>query len=166
MALADDLLEQAHHLARREKSKPRQASLRRAISTAYYALFHLLISEAVLNWKRSEHRFDLARSFEHGQMRAASELQKKVLLRQQKMADPKLDGEDLSIDYHLLKVVSNFVELQQQRHLADYDNSRVWTRVEALNEVHSASEAFRSWQIIRNEPAAQDYLFSLMLKKR
>ena len=99
-------------------------------------------------------------------MRSASELQKKLLLRQQKIAGPKAGGADLAIDHHLLKVVSNFVELQQQRHLADYDNSRTWTRVEALNEVHSATEAFISWQIIRNEPAAQDYLFSLMLKKR
>src|SRR5712692_5365690 len=48
MPYADDLLEQARHLANREKKRPRQASLRRAVSTAYYALFHLLISEALL----------------------------------------------------------------------------------------------------------------------
>src|SRR5260370_10190 len=56
MAFADDLLEQARHLANRERKKPRLASLRRAVSTAYYALFHLRISEATLNWKRVEHR--------------------------------------------------------------------------------------------------------------
>jgi len=50
MAFADDLLEQAYHLARRERKNPTQASLRRAVSTAYYALFHLLIDEAVGNW--------------------------------------------------------------------------------------------------------------------
>ena len=43
MPLHGDLLEQAEHLARREKQRPKQASLRRAISTAYYALFHLLV---------------------------------------------------------------------------------------------------------------------------
>ncbi len=47
MAYPDDLLEQAQHLAQREPKRPKQASLRRAISSAYYALFHLLISEAV-----------------------------------------------------------------------------------------------------------------------
>ena len=51
MNLAEDLLEQANHLARREKGKPKQASLRRAVSTAYYAAFHLLVAEAVGNWK-------------------------------------------------------------------------------------------------------------------
>ena len=49
MAFADDLLEQAYHLANKENDNPTQASLRRSVSTAYYALFHLLIDEAVSN---------------------------------------------------------------------------------------------------------------------
>jgi len=69
--LPEGLLEQAQHLARREPKRPRQASLRRAISTAYYALFHLLISEAILSWKRVEDRDDLARMFEHTNMKTA-----------------------------------------------------------------------------------------------
>jgi hypothetical protein len=46
MSLPSDLLSQARHLLVREPRRPRQASLRRAISTAYYALFHLLTSQA------------------------------------------------------------------------------------------------------------------------
>lgn len=42
MAYADDLLELARHLANLDAGSARQASLRRAVSTAYYALFHLL----------------------------------------------------------------------------------------------------------------------------
>ena len=49
MAFPGDLLEQAKHLSKRERRKPKQASLRRAVSTAYYALFHLLIEEATRN---------------------------------------------------------------------------------------------------------------------
>ena len=82
MAYADDLLEQAQHLAKREKNKPRQASLRRAVSTAYYALFHLLIAEAALNWKRAHQRHLFARSFEHARMKQASESQTKEFFRQ------------------------------------------------------------------------------------
>ena len=52
MAYHDDLLRQALQLVRKEPRNPKQASLRRAVSTAYYALFHLLISEAVANWNR------------------------------------------------------------------------------------------------------------------
>jgi hypothetical protein len=53
MSLHGDLLQQAEHLARLEPRRPRQASLRRAISTAYYALFHLLIHEATLRVGRN-----------------------------------------------------------------------------------------------------------------
>ena len=76
MALASDLLEQAYHLARREPKRPRQASLRRAVSTSYYALFHLLISEATLNWRQSSQRAALGRYFQHGSMAKASDKQK------------------------------------------------------------------------------------------
>jgi hypothetical protein len=70
MPFADDLLEQAYHLANREPEDPKQASLRRAVSTAYYALFHLLIEEAVGNWGVARQRSILARTFEHGKMKS------------------------------------------------------------------------------------------------
>jgi len=70
MPFADDLLEQAYHLAKRERKHPKQASLRRAVSTAYYALFHLLIDEAVGNWGIVRQRSILARTFDHGKMRS------------------------------------------------------------------------------------------------
>src|SRR5258707_15869679 len=79
MAFADDLLEQAQHLARREPKRPKQASLRRAISTAYYALFHLLTTSAAANWKHVGQRVDLARAFEHSRMKDAS---RKIASRQ------------------------------------------------------------------------------------
>jgi uncharacterized protein (UPF0332 family) len=49
MALAEDLLDQAFLLLNKESKNPKQASLRRVVSTAYYALFHLLIQEASAN---------------------------------------------------------------------------------------------------------------------
>ncbi|MGO9228583.1 MAG: hypothetical protein ACLQKA_05140, partial [Bryobacteraceae bacterium] len=65
MPYADDLLEQSRHLAQRERKRPRQASLSRAISTAYYALFHLLTTASVSNWNIIRQRPALARAFEH-----------------------------------------------------------------------------------------------------
>jgi len=53
MGLAQDLLRQANHLATYEGANPSQASLRRAVSTAYYALFHLLIEDAAQRWQGS-----------------------------------------------------------------------------------------------------------------
>lgn len=46
MAYAEELLEFAQELANLHPDAPHQPSLRRAVSTAYDALFHLLISEA------------------------------------------------------------------------------------------------------------------------
>jgi hypothetical protein len=69
MSFADDLLEQAYDLANKQPANPKQASLRRAVSAAYYALFHLLIDEAVSNWAVERQRGLLARTFAHDRMR-------------------------------------------------------------------------------------------------
>jgi hypothetical protein len=42
LALSDDLIVTARRLARANPNRPRQADLRRAVSTAYYAVFHAL----------------------------------------------------------------------------------------------------------------------------
>lgn len=73
MAFPDDLLGLAQQLAGLHPEGPHQASLRRAVSTAYYALFHLLISEATENWAPPELRAILGRCFDHGTMLTASE---------------------------------------------------------------------------------------------
>jgi uncharacterized protein (UPF0332 family) len=160
MAFADDLLEQANHLANRERRKPRQASLRRAVSTAYYALFHLLISEATLNWRRPEQRSLLARMFEHGKMKAASERQRAVCNRFLNSSPPA--GPELDCARHLLQVAATFFDAQQQRHAADYDNSVQWTRTQVKSRIAAVEEAFESWRAVRDEPDAQAYLISLL----
>jgi hypothetical protein len=43
VTLADDLLEDARQLAAKGAAQNRGSSMRRAISTAYYAVFHLLV---------------------------------------------------------------------------------------------------------------------------
>jgi uncharacterized protein (UPF0332 family) len=159
MAFADDLLEQAQHLANRERKEPRQASLRRAISTAYYALFHLLISEATLNWKRVEYRDALARVFEHGKMKSACRKKMGELTASYKTN--RRSGSELTVAQHLYRVAETFVEAQNNRHAADYDNSRVWARTEVVAEIESLANAFESWRAIRNESVAQAFLVSL-----
>ena len=162
MSYADHLLEQARHLAHRERKRPRQASLRRAISTAYYALFHLLISEATLNWKRADQRALLARFFEHGKMRAASERQRGECNRFIDSTPPPAPGRELDCMRHLHIVANTFIQAQQQRHTADYDNAGQWNRLRALTLISQVEAAFESWRAIRDEPAAHAYLISLL----
>jgi uncharacterized protein (UPF0332 family) len=156
MAFADDLLEQARHLANRERKRPRQASLRRAISTAYYALFHLLISETVLNWKIASQRPGLARIFEHSRMKDASK----------RAARRNYSGEDPAVASHLRAVANAFSQLYDGRHTADYDNSTQWSRTEVLTQIDVAEQAFSSWKGVRGQAIANDYLFSLFVKER
>lgn len=157
MAFHDDLLEQAIHLAHLDPLHPKQASLRRAISTAYYALFHLLIDAAVSNWGR--HNPGLARAFDHRTMKITS-------LRLLSPIEFPFTGEDPDVVVRLRSVAKSFVELQENRHLADYDNSTTWIATDALTLVKSAELAFARWHIIRQKPIAQDYLVALLFKNR
>ena len=73
MQFSGELLQEAIRSIETASSDDLQARLRRAVSTAYYAIFHLLIYEATANWSRPEQREKLARAFEHRQMRRASD---------------------------------------------------------------------------------------------
>src|SRR5712691_4729206 len=145
MPFADDLLEQAYDLAHKEATNPKQASLRRAVSTAYYALFHLLVDEAVSKWAVERQRSILARTFEHAKMKAiCDEVLKSV----------KGGG---SVPPELNTVAHNFIQLQQHRHTADYDNSKQWSRTDVLNVLNLATDAFNAWLAISTQDAAQDF---------
>lgn len=67
---------------------------------------------------------------------------------------------------HLYTVVDTFIEAQQQRHTADYDNPTQWTRTEVLDQITAVNAAFQSWKTIRNENLAQDYLVYLFVRER
>jgi hypothetical protein len=155
MAFADDLLEQAAFLAGREPGSPKQASLRRAVSTAYYALFHLLIDEAVGNWSVARQRSVLARTFDHARMKSVCD---SYVTNFYKAGSPP-DGVQLK------GVAQAFGTLQQQRHIADYDNGFVWRHTDAVAQVDLASAAFADWRAISGTEAAQDFLLALFLPR-
>ena len=59
-------------------------------------------------------------------------------------------GEDPKVVAALKVVAKTFAQLQEQRHIADYDNKTFWIRTEALAQVKSAEQAFATWRPIRN----------------
>ena len=159
MAYHDDLLSQARDLIHRNRPNSTQADLRRAVSTSYYALFHLLVSETTRNWSRDSSRDSLGRMFDHALMRKASN----------RILDRRLfpfPGEDQALVLNLRTVAQAFVDLQDSRHIADYHNGIHWAPVESLEEVDKASRAFQTWATIRHENIAQEYLVSLLIKPR
>jgi uncharacterized protein (UPF0332 family) len=156
MSFADDLLNQAYHLISYEHpGPPKQASLRRAVSTAYNALFRLLIDEAVGHWGVARQRTRLARTFEHRAMKKVCEDLVKTFYS---------SGEPPS-GATLKYAAQTFIELQQKRETADYDNSNEWTYVNAESWLDKASGAFLYWRDISTTDEAQDFLLALFLPK-
>ena len=160
MSHAEELLELAQDIANLYRQEPRQSSLRRAVSTAYYAFFHLLISEATANWSRPELRGALARVFDHGPMKQAADKKRSELTSYFKRKPP--EGPERTVSYHLYKVVDAFAQAQYHRYEADYNIARDWDLTDVLLHIDAIADAFDSWRIIREEPVAQAFLVSML----
>ena len=156
MAYHDDLL--AHALQLVHVSPPSQLTLRRAVSAAYYAVFHFLISEATSNWSNASLRTALGRAYDHGVMRTASN---RIL----NSKDFPFTGEDPTVVASLRFVARAFSQLQEDRHFADYNLTKDLDAVEALAQVKSAEEIFGAWPSIRGQQTTQAYLVSLLVKR-
>jgi uncharacterized protein (UPF0332 family) len=143
-----ELLTQARHLAMKEAGTPEQASLRRAVSTSYYAVFHLLIGDASALLSGGDLKLEglIGRAFVHADMANACK---------PFAASGEVHGlvtaiyERLVVPPELRRVAQAFVDLQSARHDADYSTHRAWSRIEAISEVERAEEAFEDWSSIR-----------------
>lgn len=159
MAYHHELLQQANELVHKSPNNATQADLRRSVSSAYYALFHLLIFEACLNWSNDISRRGLARMFDHGVMKKVSKKVTDVI------KTPYL-GEDSGVVDKLRSFAGLFVQLQEQRHEADYNIKDAWSLTQSLKEILAANRAFITWQEIRAEKISQEYLVSLLIRPR
>jgi len=166
MSLHDDLLEQAEHLLRRERRRPRQASLRRSVSAAYYALFHLLVDDAARAVAPGASLADLrdlvSRAFDHGEMRDVARAFGAGGLPSHVAA--ALGGGGVPADLQL--VAARFVDLQEIRHAADYNVGRRFTRQEVQLVVAQAQQAFAAWDRVRRQPEARVYVTALLLWRK
>jgi len=75
-------------------------------------------------------------------------------------------GEDPRVVASLRFVARAFTQLQEDRHLADYNLTKDLGSIDALNQVKSAEKIFQTWQSIRSDQVAQEYLVSLVVKNR
>ena len=160
-SLPEQLIEQAGLLLRNSPSN--EASVRRGVSAAYYALFHLLVRDAVASWKYAEHHARLARAFDHRRMKEASTAMLKETGNDQ---NPVAADSARIVRFKLSIVAQAFVDLQQARHKADYDISGPFNPLEAAVSVAQAQLALLNWAEVRDEPIAQDYLYSLLFKDK
>lgn len=136
----DDLLNTADELvvgAGRNR-RPRQSNLRRAVSTAYYAMFHCLANCCATTLvggpgaDKSEPAWrQVYRALEHGTA-------KKNCRNKGFLSKFPQEIEDFA---------NTFVSLQEKRHLADYDPVARFTKVEVQRDIAATKvtiERFRT----------------------
>jgi hypothetical protein len=166
VALPGDLLAQAKHLASREPKRPRQASLRRAVSTAYYALYHLLIHEgsSVMSppqppllrarvWRAFAHEDmkQVCQQFQHGKISNLNAALRAVVVN--------------PLEAEFATIAGAFVQLQEARHSADYDTIEVFSRPDVLSTIDLADQAFAAWKAVKDKPNANAFLAALLLNR-
>ncbi len=151
--LADDLLEDARHLALKGDAEKRTSCSRRAISTAYYAVFHLLVEDFVEHWEFEDQRARLARMFNHQRMRDAA-------------FAPKDKNRPTPVEAALTDVVTAFGQLQGDRHRADYDLGWKLVETDVDNAITLAADTFVKWRTIRHEEVARNHLLLMFGARR
>jgi uncharacterized protein (UPF0332 family) len=140
-----DFLATALRLARASKNKPRQADLRRAVSTAYYAVFTCLaaacadclvgkttVKRSSTSWAR------VFRSLEHKAAKATLN---------------RLASDPAQHSISRFSILLN--ALQEQRHSADYDPLSRIARSEAILAVDQATQAINDLDSLSDDQKHQ-----------
>lgn len=134
-----DLIETSRRLAQLGRSRPRQADLKRAVSTAYYAVFHALArcaADTLVGSGADAAWTQVYRSLEHGTAKNACR-----------------GAQAHGFPPDIVSFAGSFVELQEARHRADYDPGARYARPDvlaliaacelAIGKLQSASRADR-----------------------
>ena len=154
----DDLIEIGRHLAADagDRGRPRQARLRRAVSAAYYALFHAMArscadmvagatpaSRSPAAWRQ------VYRSLEHGH--AKNQCNNKTVMEK--------------FPEGIQSFGRAFVEMQSQRHAADYDPSATYYRDEVMQLIDATQRAMTDLKNAPN-PDRKAFAIYVLLKTR
>ena len=123
-----DLIATARGLTAISRRRPSQANLRRAVSTAYYAMFHCLAGAAadlLIGRRRSPAWHRVYRALEHGRARTACE-------HKRAMAGFPPEIRDFA---------DTFTVLQKARHQADYALDVRYDKSDVLAAIDGAENA-------------------------
>jgi hypothetical protein len=156
-------------LARSERRRPKQATLRRAVSTAYYGLFHFLIEESTVllcGAGRGDAGFRqlAARAFAHREMKSAcAEFLKPNPQQVRPLLRPLWTKLVIVNNPEAKMIAQTFIDLHGDRQIADYDLSVSFSRPVALNAVTRAERAVNAWRQLKAANLGVCRLFALAL---
>lgn len=141
----DHLLDQAEQLIIPPPAgAPRQADIRRAVSTAYYAIFHFLLAAAADEFvgvtKRKSTLYTLVyRSINHSTLKKLC-----VLLSTSRVpAEVSKHFPRADLGPNLPLIASAVAELQEKRHRADYDPSQKLKISDGRRAIDTANTVIR-----------------------
>ncbi|MEX2174221.1 MAG: hypothetical protein WD872_07655 [Pirellulaceae bacterium] len=162
-----DLLSLARNLAMLDAKKPKQANLRRAVSSAYYGLFHCLVDECCRSLVGTQHaqspyRHILGRAFEHATMKEACT---SFAGSQLKAAVAKGLPASFAIPSEVKAVARAFADAQEMRHLADYDRSERFVRSDVLALVEQIEAAIEDFADLSASNEKKFFLICLLTWK-
>ena len=129
-----DLIKTARGLTKLSPRRPTQANLRRAVSTAYYAMFHCLAASAanlLVGGGRGAAWHQVYRTLEHGKAKNACQRHRAMQVFPAGIQD----------------FAKAFVRLQTERHRADYalEGSRYY-KSDVIVEIDAAERAIDQFE--------------------
>ena len=130
------------------RGRPRQTDLRRAISAAYYALFHALAATAANTLIGADRRGGIEplwartyRTLEHGYARS------------------QCNSAEIGLFSPAIRdFAAKFVDMQSQRHDADYNPGRIFTRPQVMTLIDEVEEIIVEFE---NAPAWERRAFAV-----
>lgn len=160
---SEALLSVADTLAR--LNDPSTVARRRAVSSAYYALFHGLIAEATRRTfgddpVRDEDRYTVSRWYNHGEMRTVSQW----VIRLSRGESVPNGVADLlgGPPVDLIELARAFIQLQEARHEADYDHTANLSDADTRAAIDTTRDALLRLRRLSPERMYSNYLLLLL----
>lgn len=164
---SSDLLAVARLLATVEDgTEPTGARLRRAVSTAYYALFHKVSRAAALRFmgpdqENSAGYIMIYRSFDHRHMKTVCQALQASTLKERFRNHLRRNA----VSQDMRDFAEVFPELQEARHLADYDPAVAFLPEQVSALIDSATAAITAFDRVAPDELA-DILALMMVRTR
>lgn len=140
-----DLIETARDLAEFGPRRHTQANLRRAVSTAYFAVFHTLAriaADTLISKKRGAAWHQVYRALEHGSTTKACQNKKAIQ-----------------------EFATSFIALQSERQLADYALNERYHRRRTLAAIEKAENAINKLESVEKQDY-HDFVTHVLFKRR
>jgi len=161
--LSFDLFELAQHQNPAPGESLEDAKSRRVISTVYYAVFHLLcetLADQLGPDVGAVLRYRMQRALKHADVREVC-----ASLANGKL--PKfLEGTMVVVPLQAKAFAEAFMELQERRHVADYDAGSPHSAYDSGAVLLMGSEAFSTWRKLRETPDGRAIALAFLVARQ